>query len=130
MNYVVSDVITRIKNASLARRRSVVLPYSKLVKEIATVLVKEGFLSEVKEEKDGQKKTLIAGIRYEKRTPVFSDVLLFSKPSLRIYTAAKDIVKTSKRGRGVAILSTSKGVLTGKEAAKKGVGGELLFKIW
>lgn len=130
MNYLVADIIIRIKNASLARRRSVVLPYSKLAKEIVTVLVKQGFLTEVKEEKDGNKKSLKAGVAYNKRTPVLTDVLLFSKPSLRVYTAVKDIIKTAKRGRGIAILSTNKGIMTGKEAFKKGVGGELLFKIW
>lgn len=130
MNHSVSDLIIRIKNASLARRRNVTLPYSKLNKQIATVLAKEGFVSEVKEEKEGNKKSLSVELMYEKRIPVFSDVMLFSKPSLRIYTAAKDIIKTAKRGRGIAVLSTSKGVLTGKEAIKKGVGGELLFKIW
>lgn len=130
MNYKVSDLLIRIKNASLAKRRTVVVPYSKIVKEISSVLLKRNFLQEVKEEIQDRKKVLVLRIRYEKRRPVFTDVSIVSKPSLRVYTKAKSISKRKQKGQVIAILSTSQGILTGEEAQKKGVGGELLFEIW
>ena len=76
------------------------------------------------------KKVLIAKIAYEGRNPVLTDVSIESKPSLRVYSKKSAINETGKRGLNTAILSTNKGVMTGKEAWKKGVGGELLFKVW
>lgn len=130
MNYKVSDLLIRIKNASLAKRRTVLVPYSRLGKEISSILVKRHFLQDVKEDiKDG-KKVLVLRIQYEKRKPMFTDVLIVSKPSLRVYTKVGNIAKREQKGQAIAILSTSKGILTGEEAQKKGVGGELLFEIW
>ena len=130
MNHSVSDFLIRIKNASLARRHEVVMPYSNINKEIAKVLRKEGFLSEVKEVKDGVKKTLSVEIAYEKRKPVLTDVVIISKPSLRVYKPSKEIKGIEIRGRHKVIMSTSQGVMTGEDARKKGIGGEILFKIW
>lgn len=130
MNYKVSDLLIRIKNASLAKRRTVVVPYSKIAKEISSVLLKRNFLQEVKEEMEDRKKVLALRIRYEKRRPVFTDVSIVSKPSLRVYEKAKSISKRKQKGQVIAILSTNQGILTGEEAQKKGVGGELLFEIW
>lgn len=129
MNYKVSDFIIRIKNATLAKRRRVELPYSKLNKEIGKILVKEHFLRDIKEEVVDNLKVLIGEIRYEKRVPVLNDVAVISKPSLRVYSKSKSIPRT-QGGFGVSILSTNQGVMTEREAKKKGVGGELLFKIW
>ncbi|RJQ38721.1 30S ribosomal protein S8 [Candidatus Microgenomates bacterium] len=128
MNYQVSDFVTRIKNASLAKRKKVLMPFSRINKSIGEILVKENFLKELKEEIVEDRKFLSAYIRYEKREPIFNDALIVSKPSLRVYTKAKDVFKL--RGIGVSIFSTSKGIMTDKEAKKEGVGGELLFKIW
>lgn len=129
MNYQVSDLLIRIKNACLAKRKKTTLPYSRINKSIGKLLVKENFLEDLKEEiKDG-KKVLVAQIRYERRSPVLNDVLIISKPSLRVYVSTKNISKT-QRGLGVSVLSTNKGIMTGREAKKIGVGGELLFKIW
>ena len=130
MDHSVSDFIIRIKNAALANRHEVILPYSNMNKEIGRVLQKEGFLEEIKEVKDGVKKTLLARVKYEKRKPVLSDVIIVSKPSLRVYKASKNIGKIEIRGRHKVILSTSQGVMTGYDAKKKGVGGEILFEIW
>ncbi len=130
MNHTVSDFVVRIKNATLARRKEVILPFSNINKEIGKVLVKEGFLEGIKEESEKGKKTLKAIIKYEKRTPVLTDVLIISKPSLRVYEGAKDTQAIERRGNKTIIMSTSKGVMTGKEARKKGVGGEILFTIW
>lgn len=130
MNHSVSDFLIRIKNASLAQRKEVELPYSKINKEIGRVLQSEGFLEEVKEVKDGVKKTLLATIKYEKRKPILNDLKIVSKPSLRIYNAYKEISRLELRGKHKVVLSTSKGVMSGAEARKKGVGGEVLFEIW
>lgn len=130
MNYSVADFIIRLKNAALARRRDVELPYSKLNKAIGDVMVKNHMLESIKvEEKDG-KKFLNGTITYEKRLATFSDVTIISKPSLRVYAGAKDSAGLMGRGLGTTIVSTSQGVMTGRDAFKKGVGGEVLFKVW
>lgn len=130
MNHSVSDFIIRIKNASMAQRKEVILPYSKINKEIGKVLQDEGFLGEIKEIKNGTKKSIQAVIKYEKRKPVLIDLKVVSRPSLRVYNAYKDVFKLERRGKHKVILSTSKGVMSGNEARKKGVGGEVLFEIW
>lgn len=128
--YLVSDFIIRLKNAALARRREVILPYSKLNKAIGQVLVKNNILSSVKEETQDGKKVLVATIIFEKRLAAFTDVEVISKPSLRVYAGADDKVSLVGRGLGTTVVSTNQGVMTGREAVKKGVGGEVLFKIW
>ena len=130
MNHSVSDFIIRIKNAALSQRKEVILPYSKLNKEIGRVLQSEGFLEEIKEIKDGTRKALQAFIKYEKRRPVLNDLRVVSKPSLRVYNAYKNIHSLEIRGKRRVILTTSKGVMSGAEARKKNVGGEVLFEIW
>lgn len=130
MNYLVADLIIRLKNAVMARRRTVELPYSKLNKAVTDVLVKKHILVSVKvEEKEG-KKTLIAEIAFDKRFASFSDVEVISKPSLRVYARGNDEAGLMGKGLGFTVVSTSHGVMTGKDAFKKGVGGEVLFKIW
>jgi small subunit ribosomal protein S8 len=130
MNHRISDFIIRIKNAALARRRDISLPYSKVNKEIGKVLAKEGYLENVKEAEEDGKKILKATVRYERRLPVISGALIVSKPSLRVYGSTKAITDLEKRGKKTAIVSTSLGVMTGKEAIKKKVGGEILFAVW
>lgn len=130
MNHLVSDFIIRIKNSAIAKRKDVVLPYSKINKEIGKVLVKEGFLEDLKEEVDKGKKSLRATIKYEKRIPVLTNVEVISKPSLRVYGNIKKINEIRKRGRRLVVVSTSKGLMTFEDAEKKGVGGEVLFAIW
>ena len=128
MNYQVGDFIIRIKNASLAKRRTVAVTYSKVNKALANILVREGFLKDVKQEVEKERKVLLVTIAYENRKPVLTEVLIVSKPSLRVYEDIKSI-KKGHRGLGIAILSTSQGITTTKEARKKGIGGELLFKV-
>lgn len=130
MNYLVADFIIRIKNSALSKRKEVVLPFSNINKEIGKVLVKEGFLENIKEESNKGNRTLIASIKYEKRIPVLTDVLVISKPSLRVYSSVKKIPEIEKRGRRKIIVSTNQGVMTSYEARKKGLGGEILFSIW
>lgn len=128
--YLVADFIIRLKNAALARRREVALPYSKLNKAIAQVLAKQNILKDVKEETVDGKKQLTASIIFEKRLATFTDVAIISKPSLRVYATADDKVGLVGRGLGITIVSTNQGVMTGRQAVKKGIGGEVLFKIW
>jgi small subunit ribosomal protein S8 len=129
MNYTIGDFIIQLKNAALARKKELVMPYANIKKAIAKVLIKAGFVETVREETIDGRKMLVISLRYARRKPALTDVILVSKPSLRVYIEAKEIGR--KQGRNaVAILSTNIGILTGKEAIKKGVGGELLFKIW
>ncbi|MCL5435331.1 MAG: 30S ribosomal protein S8 [Patescibacteria group bacterium] len=130
MNHNVSDFIIRIRNAALAKRKEVILPFSNINKEIGRVLVKEGFLENIKEEKDGNKKSLKATVKYEKRLPVLTDVIIISKPSLRVYKPVRHIGNIQRKGKKIVIISTSLGVMSGNDAQKKGIGGEILFTIW
>lgn len=126
---MVTDFVIQLKNAALARKKDIYTPYANINKAIAKVLVKEGFLESVKEETIEGKKMLLINLRYQNRKPVISDIKLVSKPSLRIYITKDEVM--AKQGRAaISILSTNTGVLSGKDAVKKGVGGELLFRIW
>lgn len=130
MNHRISDLIIRIKNAVRAKRKEVALKDLKINKAVCKVLVREGFLDGFESKiKDGRK-VLIAKIKYEKRNPVLTDVLVVSKPSLRIYAAASNIPEIQKKGRHTIVLSTNKGIMTGREAVKQNIGGEVLFRIW
>lgn len=134
MNYPVADFIIRLKNSCLSRRKEVTLPYSKLNLAIGKLLVKSGYLEGIKEDLFEGKKNLIAKVKYEKRNPVIQDVALISKPSLRVYTKAASNAPAAngrrRKGIGIAVVSTSSGVMSEKEAGRKGIGGELLFEIW
>lgn len=127
--YTVADFVIRIKNASAARRKEVVMPYSKITKSIAKLLVKEGFLADVRETEGEGKKTITVGIRYVRRKPVVSDVEIVSKPSLRTHMNHKELNTEQRKKTLMMVVSTSQGLMSGKEALKKGMGGELLFKI-
>lgn len=129
MNYTIGDYIIQLKNAALARKKEVVMPYANIKLAVSKVLIKEGFLASVKEEEIDGKRMLVIELRYARRRPALTDVVLVSKPSLRVYIPSDEVGR--KQGRNaIAILSTNAGIVTGKEAIKKGVGGELLFKVW
>jgi small subunit ribosomal protein S8 len=130
MNHRVSDLIIRIKNATRANRREVALDNLKINKAICKVLVSEGFLESFEIGTKEGKKVIIAKIKYDKRIPNFTDVLVVSKPSLRKYASASEIPGIQRKGRHTIILSTNKGIMTGREALKKNMGGEILFRIW
>ena len=128
--YKVSDFVIRIKNATFAKRKKIFVPYCNINKKVGQVLVKEGFLESIKEVEIANKKVLEAVIKYERRSPVLTDIAIIAKPSLHVYTKYSGIPEIQRRGRHTIIISTSKGIMTGKEAFKKGLGGEVLFKIW
>lgn len=130
MNYIVSDIAIRIKNAVLAKRKRVVLPKCNMSQKIANVLIKGHFLTKIGEELVEEKKQLVADISYYNRMPVITDIKIVSKPSLRVYTNVSDLVKEQGKQLGMIVVSTSQGVMSGKEAIEKGIGGEMLFEIW
>ena len=130
MIHRISDLIIRIKNAARAKRKEVVLIDLKINKAVCKVLVREGFLESFESQVKDERKVLVAKIKYEKRSPVLTDVLVVSKPSLRKYATASQIPDIQRKGRHNIILSTNKGIMTGREALKKNMGGEILFRIW
>ncbi len=128
-NDPIADMIIRIKNAGEVAKDSLVLPYSKIKFEIATLLQKEGYVKSVAKKGKKVSKFLEIGLVYEGGSPKVQGVDRISKLSKRIYQKAKDIVGV-RQGYGTIVLSTPKGILTDKEARKANVGGEVLFKIW
>ena len=125
----ISDLIIRIKNAGPVRKEVVSMPYSKLKHAIAEVLKNHKFITSVEMKGKGIESTLEVGIAYNGTKPRINDVERVSKSSRRIYKGATEIASV-KNGFGSLILSTSKGIMTDKEARKAKIGGEALFKIW
>ena len=126
----VGDFIIQLKNAGMAGKKEVQLPYSKLKHAIAAVLEKEGYVAGVKSVGDAVKKSLTVTLNYsEEGKHRINDVKRISKPGRRLYTKSTDIYPV-KFGKGSVILSTPAGILTGEEARKQNVGGEQLFIIW
>ncbi len=123
----IADMLTRIRNGYRAKRKTVALPYSRLKKQLADVLVKESFVENVTHEEENRILTL--RLIYDDETPRVSHIKRLSKPGLRRYVGSNEIPRVLG-GLGVVILSTPQGLLTGKEARKAGVGGELMCQIW
>lgn len=126
----IADMLTRIRNANSAKHDTVDIPASKMKKAIAQILVDEGYIKSFKVEDDGKQGVIEITLKYgENKAAVITGLRRVSKPGLRIYTNCEDMPKVMK-GLGVAILSTSKGVMTDREARKANVGGEVLAYIW
>ena len=125
----VADLLTRIRNASTAKHATVDVPASNLKKAICNILVEEGYVKSVQSIEDNKQGTLRLTLKYENNKPVISGLRRVSKPGLRIYTNCEEMPKVMK-GLGVAIISTSKGVMTDKAARAAHVGGEVLAFVW
>ncbi|TSC54384.1 MAG: small subunit ribosomal protein S8 [Microgenomates group bacterium LiPW_16] len=127
----IADFLARIKNGYLARKKEMTVPYSKLKENLAKILVEEGYLKEGKRQKAKGKSEdeLILTLKYEGKKPALTDVQRVSKPGLRIYVGKRKIPKVLG-GLGIVIVSTSKGLMTDEQARKKGLGGELVCKVW
>jgi small subunit ribosomal protein S8 len=126
----IADMLTRIRNASLARHRELTLPSSKIKREIARILVEEGFVESSATSQDGVQEMLTLRLKYvEGRTPVVSGLKRISKPGLRVYARKTEIPRVLG-GLGMAILSTSQGIMTGSQARKLNLGGEVLCYVW
>ena len=126
----IADMLTRIRNATNARKASVDMPWSRLKEEIARVLVDEGYLEGQAVVEQKPQNVLRIDLRYDaQRRPVISGVRRVSRPSLRVYVGVKDIPAV-RRGLGVNVLSTPKGVLADRAARRENVGGEVICTIW
>ena len=126
----IADMLTRIRNAQAVQKATVVVPFSKVKFHIAKVLERRGFIKKVELRGRKTKRVFEITLKYEKgNIPIISGIRRISKPGQRMYTPAKELRRV-KSGRGIAIVSTSGGVMTDGEAKKKNVGGELLCEVW
>lgn len=126
----IADMLTRIRNASSAKHDSVKTPASNMKKAIAQILVDEGYIKGFKVEDDGKQGMIEIALKYgQNKTAAITGLRRVSKPGLRIYSGCEDMPKVMK-GLGIAIVSTSKGVMTDKDARKANVGGEVLAFVW
>ncbi len=124
----IADMLTRIRNANQMRNEIVKMPHSKAKVEIARILKEEGYITDYVIE-EGEKKVLTLILKYSGTTRVITGLKRISKPGLRVYASCKDLPKVLN-GLGIAIISTSNGMLTDKEARAKGVGGEVVAYVW
>ena len=126
----IADMLTRIRNASSAKHDSVKIPASNMKKAIAQILVDEGYIKGFKVEDDGKQGMIEIALKYgQNKTAAITGLRRVSKPGLRIYSGCEDMPKVMK-GLGIAIVSTSKGVMTDKAARKSNHGGEVLAYVW
>ncbi len=126
----IADLLTRIRNANSAKHETVEIPASKIKKAICQILLDEGYIKDMKIVEDGLQGMIVLTLKYgEKKSRVIQGLKRISKPGLRIYATSEELPRVM-RGLGIAIVSTSKGVMTDKQARKAGVGGEVLAFVW
>ena len=126
----ISDMITRIRNAQIRTLNTVLIPNSKLRARILDVLKEEGYISDYKPStNEKNNKLLLIDLKYHNGIPVIKEITRVSKPGRRIYTKAESIPKI-KSGLGIAIVSTSKGIMTDNDARSKKIGGEIICKVF
>ena len=126
----IADMLTRIRNASSAKHDSVAIPASNVKKAIAQILLDEGYIQSFTVEEDGKQGVIQITLKYgQNKSQIINGIRRVSKPGLRIYTNVEDMPRVMK-GLGIAILSTSKGIMTDKQARKANVGGEVLAFVW
>ncbi len=127
---VIADMLTRIRNAGRAKHETVDIPSSNVKSAIADILLQEGYVKEVAKIDDGRQGILRLTLKYStNKKPVISGIKRISKPGLRVYTTKDELPKVLG-GLGTAVISTSKGIMTDKNARKLGVGGEVMAYIW
>ena len=130
MSDPIADMLTRIRNGSRAHHSEVLVPASRTKREIARILVEEGFVEGVAETKEGVQTTLHVTLKYVGgKAPVVSGLKRISKPGLRVYAGKTDIPRVLG-GLGIVIVSTSQGIMTGAQARKAQLGGEVLAYVW
>ena len=130
MTDTIADMLTRIRNALIAKHESVEIPASTMKKAIAQILVDEGYIKSFEIIADAEKKTIRVQLKYgANKQRVIVGIKSISRPGLRVY-ARKDEMPKVLGGLGIAIVSTSRGVMTDREARKQGVGGEVLAYVW
>ena len=130
VNDPIADMLTRIRNALVAKHDSILVPASNEKKAVAKILLDEGFIKSVDLAEDGVQGAIKIGLKYDaNRKSVITGLKRISKPGLRVYAKSEELPKVLG-GLGIAIISTSKGVMTDKEARKNAVGGEVLCYVW
>ena len=131
VNDTIADMLTRVRNANLARHKIVQIPSTKMTKSISAVLLEEGFIQDFEEVGDGINRQLLLSLKYKGKEgePVITALKRISRPGLRVYANRKELPRVLG-GLGVAIISTSQGLMTDAEARKLKVGGEVLCYIW
>jgi small subunit ribosomal protein S8 len=129
MNDPIADMLTRLRNAAGARKSELSMPYSKLKSEVAKILKKEGYITDYELDTAGKHPQLKIRTKYLNKTCAITGLKRVSRPGLRRYVGAGEIPRVLG-GMGIAVLSTPRGVLSGHEARKQNVGGELLAYIW
>lgn len=125
----VADLLTRIRNAAMVGKHEITVPTSKLKETVARELKKSGYIKDVKVEQSSPRNTLIVTINNPGENAVFTEIARISKPGRRVYAGVTEIPRI-KSGRGIVLVSTSKGVMTGQQAVKERLGGELLCKVY
>jgi small subunit ribosomal protein S8 len=130
-NDTISDMLTRLRNASMAKHDVTEIPSTKMTRSIAAVLLAEGFISGYEETGEAPKKVISVGLKYKGKTKVslFTKLKRVSRPGLRVYANTKELPRVLG-GIGIAIISTSSGVMTDRDARKAGIGGEVLCYIY
>lgn len=125
-----SDLITRIRNALMMQHAQVTIPYSRLKESVLKILQQEGYIQNIEILGEGVRKMLVVGLKYAADgSPVITSLRKVSKPSRRVYRGTSDI-KAFRRGLGLKIITTSKGLLSDGQARKQKVGGEVLIEVW
>jgi small subunit ribosomal protein S8 len=127
----ISDMLTRIRNAHMVKHQIVQIPSTKISLAIAEILKEEGYIEDFESYIEDKKKYLLISLKYigKSRKPVISKIERMSKPGLRVYSSSKELPRVLEN-LGIAIISTSKGVMTNLKAKELGIGGEVLFYIW
>ena len=127
----ISDMLTRIRNANMVKHQIVQIPSTKMSFALAEILKEEGFIEDFENYEENNKKYLLISLKYtgKTRTPVICKIERISKPGLRVYSSSKNLPKVLDN-LGIAIISTSKGVMTNLKAKELGIGGEVLCHIW
>lgn len=125
----IADMLIRIKNAYLARKKSVVIPHSKVKEAIARVLVEKKYITDLNIEQRQPQSELVIGLAYLGKRPMFTNMKRVSKPGRRTYSPVERIPKTLG-GYGLTIVSTSKGIMSDTDARKQNIGGEILAQVW
>ena len=125
----IADMLTRIRNAITAKKETVEIPASNMKKAIADILLSEGYVKDVKLVEDGYNGKIAVTLKYSDKKSVINGLQRVSNPGLRSYSGVEDMPKVLG-GLGTVILSTNKGILTGKQAKAQGVGGEVLCYVW
>ncbi|BAU05125.1 MULTISPECIES: 30S ribosomal protein S8 [Fischerella] len=130
-NDTIADMLTRIRNANLARHQTTQVPSTKMTRNIAKVLREEGYIGDYEDVGEGSKRNLVISLKYKgkNRQPIITTLKRVSKPGLRVYSNKKELPRVLG-GIGIAIISTSSGIMTDREARRQNLGGEVLCYVW